>query len=168
MLKIISEYLRAGERVNFTLTRDGSNGVRLLITPGLAPEPKDADEGARQVRAMLARPIVITATVDTLDSIGADHLAGAVAVRNDIAASYESLMDDLRKQSKAASALVTTKKPSVSAGKRAAGIATDAHVSAHRTAEPSATTAASDPEVLLEASGSDPAAASPTVDLFGE
>ena len=116
MLKTIAQFLRSGEKVSFTLSRSG-DGLRLLVTPILAPEDESADERIKQIRAMLAQPIVINATADTLDAEGKRALEGVVVARNDIAATYETLVEDMRNQAKSAASIASRPTSSKTAGK---------------------------------------------------
>ncbi|HZR33787.1 MAG TPA: hypothetical protein VFA75_00325 [Nevskia sp.] len=168
MLKTISQYMRGGDKVMFTLSRDGADGVRLLITPGLAPEPDNADERTRQIRAMLARPILIRSTLDALETEGLAALEQAASVRNEIAASYESLMTDLRGQAKAAAGLAAAKNGGKGGGKAAAKPPAPAPAADAEEDEESQERAASGEAAAAKpAATPEPPPPAPAVDLFG-
>lgn len=62
MLSTFARFLRNAESLNFTLSRDKSGQVRILVQPVLGPEPEGLDDEAKQLRAYLAKPLLTTAT----------------------------------------------------------------------------------------------------------
>ncbi|HZR35156.1 MAG TPA: PRTRC system protein E [Nevskia sp.] len=152
LLKTIAQFMRAGEGVTFKLIRHG-DGVRLLITPQLAPEDEKASVQAKQIRALLAKPVLINSTVETLDTDAQAALDQVAAARTDIAASYEDLVGDMRAGAKTAADLAAGKakgKPAKPPAKAAAPAADAPDDDEEKEATPEA----------------EPAAAAPVVNLF--
>lgn len=169
MLSTIAKYLRGGERVNFTLMRDGADGVRLLITPVLTPEDEKSDDRAKQIRAMLARPVLIKSTVDTLETSGLQALQEAADIRTEIAATYEGLLADLRGNAKTAAKLA---EPKADAGKGSRAVAKVKAQDSKPAESAPATDSGNDAAEAFVAAATPGAAAEPmphrpSVDLFG-
>lgn len=147
MLNQLSQFLRGGDTVKFTLTRASEGDLSVLIQSVLSEAPKDLPPELAQLRAKLATPIVLQGRGDELDAHLAEYLNGIGQARNALCASYEALVSQF--QASAAQA----KKTKVTSAK------TKPAATKEKSAATTAVPAAPPPVVKPPATGAD-------VDLF--
>lgn len=98
MLIDIARFLRASEAVTVSLSREPTGHLRLLVQPKLGPEPDKLADDAKQLRAALARPLIITVRDEDLDTLPAT-IAQAASSRDETASALEAYIDGQRKSS---------------------------------------------------------------------
>lgn len=102
MLSTIARFLRSAESVTFTLSRDKSGLVRVLIQPVLGEEPKGLDDDAQQLRANLAKPLITTATEAELDDVLPSLLGRVATARDSLSTMYEAVIAEMNEQAEKA------------------------------------------------------------------
>ena len=102
MLSTFARFLRNAESLNFTLSRDKSGQVRILVQPVLGPEPEGLDDEAKQLRAYLAKPLLTTATEAELDEVLPSLLGRVATARDNLSTMYESIIAEMNQQAEAA------------------------------------------------------------------
>lgn len=152
-IELIAGFLRGADKVQFTISRIAGDQVQLLLQPTLDKEPEGLTDELRQVRAALARPVVIRDTVAGLDARLSEFLKPAGAVRAEVAFSYESALAEIKAAAEKAKAKAAEK------GKKPTDATKD---------KPAAVAATPDEEDSAGAAAPAPPAAptAPAVDLF--
>ena len=102
MLSTFARFLRNAESLTFTLSRDKSGQVRILVQPVLGPEPEGLDDEAKQLRAYLAKPLLTTATEAELDEVLPSLLGRVATARDNLSTMYESIIAEMNQQAEAA------------------------------------------------------------------
>lgn len=111
ILKALAEALAGGEKITFTMSRGATDGEhQCVVVSTLAEEPEKLSEAGKQLRLQLARPVVVTGPMETMDADLAEFLTGLGAVRRPVANAYASVLEQLDK-----AATATTAKPATPA-----------------------------------------------------
>lgn len=95
----IARFLRGAESLKFVISRDGAGSLRILLQPVLsAEEPGGLDDDAKQLRAALAKPLLVTVPEAQIDTVLSELLARGASARDSIASLFESYVDDMAAQ----------------------------------------------------------------------
>jgi PRTRC genetic system protein E len=160
MLKEVARFLRGGERLEFFIKREPNGQLYTLVTPVLGPDPAGADDEAKQMRALLARAIVIRGTDEQLDQEFEKYLNQAADVRDVTVLAVEDLLASLKADAEKARS-ATAKRAGKSSPKK-----TSARVGTKPEVAPAAEAPAEDSTEPLVPTGDSAAAPKPSVNLF--
>lgn len=163
MLSTFARFLRNADSLNFTLSRDKSGLVRLLIQPVLGPEPDGLDDDAKQLRANLAKPLITTATEAELDTVFPALLSRVANARDNLSAMYEATIAEMNQQAEAARRTAEAKAAAKASEKKDAPAPAKAKSSVPTPPPPAAASAAPTPP---PAAPQAPATAEASVQLF--
>lgn len=120
MLIKVARFLRNAESLNFNLSRDKSGLVRVLVQPVLGPEPDGLDAEALQLRALLAKPLIVPVADADLDTVLPAILDRAASSRDAVSTLYEAYVADMEMQAESARKAAEDKAKSKTTEKKAA------------------------------------------------
>ena len=70
LFEFFSKLMNNGERVVFTISKDGGDRLCVSVQPVLAQGPENPSEAIQQMRAGLAMPLIVRASAQELDGPG--------------------------------------------------------------------------------------------------